>query len=159
MSSQSASTFSRSANVSSMPAEAEHFAAGSGVALAGRVLFAFIFLLAGVFHFSTQEIAYAAHQGLPFAGFLVPASGLVAAAGGLSILLGYRAKVGAWLLVLFLVPVTLTMHNFWAVKDPMMAQMQMAMFMKNASILGGALLISQMGAGPLSLDARRKARR
>jgi len=48
------------------------------------------------------------------------------------------------------------MHNFWAVKDPMMAQMQMAMFMKNVSMLGGALLISQFGAGPLSLDAKRK---
>jgi uncharacterized membrane protein YphA (DoxX/SURF4 family) len=33
--------------------------------------------------------------------------------------------------------------------------MQMIMFMKNASILGGALLISQFGAGPLGLDARR----
>ncbi len=62
----------------------------------------------------------------------------------------------AWLLVLFLVPVTLAMHNFWAVHDPMMAQIQMAMFMKNVSILGGALLISQFGSGPLSLDSRRK---
>jgi putative oxidoreductase len=69
--------------------------------------------------------------------------------------LGYRARLGAWLIVLFLVPVTLAMHNFWAVKDPMMAQMQMIMFMKNVSMLGGALLITQFGAGPLSLDAHR----
>jgi putative oxidoreductase len=75
--------------------------------------------------------------------------------GGLSILLGYKAKIGAWLLVLFLVPVTLLMHNFWAVKDPMMAQMQMAMFLKNVTMLGGALLISQFGAGRLSVDAKR----
>ena len=76
-------------------------------------------------------------------------------AGGLSILLGYRAKVGAWLIALFLIPVTLMMHNFWAVHDPMMAQLQMVMFMKNVAVLGGALLISQFGAGPLSLDVRR----
>ena len=81
--------------------------------------------------------------------------GLLALAGALSILLGYRAKIGAWLLVLFLVPVTLAMHNFWAVHDPMMMQIQMGMFMKNVSILGGALLIAHFGAGPLSLDARR----
>jgi putative oxidoreductase len=56
----------------------------------------------------------------------------------------------------FLIPVTLAMHNFWAVKDPMTAQIQMAMFVKNMSMLGGALLISQFGAGPLSLDAKRK---
>ena len=91
------------------------------------------------------------------AGLLVPASGILALVGGLSILLGYRAKMGAWLLVLFLVPVTVMMHNFWAVKDPMMAQMQMAMFLKNVTVLGGALLISQLGAGPWSVDARRNS--
>lgn len=74
--------------------------------------------------------------------------------GGLSILLGYRAKIGAWLIALFLISVT-PLHNFWAVHDPMMAQIQMIMFMKNISMLGGALFVSQFGAGPLSLDARR----
>jgi putative oxidoreductase len=48
------------------------------------------------------------------------------------------------------------LHNFWAVSDPMMHQMQLVMFMKNVSMMGGALLISQFGAGPWSLDARRK---
>jgi putative oxidoreductase len=129
---------------------------GAFVTLAGRTLFSITFILSGFFHFSQQDIAYAAHAGVPMANFLVPASGILALLGGLSILLGYRAQIGAWLLVLFLVPVTLAMHNFWAVKDPMMAQMQMAMFMKNVSMLGGALLISQFGAGPLRLDAKRK---
>jgi putative oxidoreductase len=128
------------------------------VALTGRILFSAIFLLAAPSHFSQQDIAYATAQGVPLARLLVPASGLLALAGALSILLGYRAKAGAWLLVLFLVPVTLAMHNFWAVKDPEMAQLQMIMFMKNLSTLGGALLISQFGAGPWSLDARRNAR-
>jgi len=80
---------------------------------------------------------------------------VLAIAGGLSILLGYRAKLGAWLIVLFLIPVTLMMHKFWTVHDPMMAQIQMILFMKNVAMLGGALLISQFGAGPFSLDARR----
>jgi putative oxidoreductase len=111
--------------------------------------------MSGPLHFSKQEVAYAAAQGVPLASLLVPFSGVLALAGGLSILLGYRAKLGAWLIVLFLAPVTLMMHNFWAVHDPMMAQIHMAMFMKNVSMLGGALLISQFGAGPFSLDARR----
>ena len=68
-------------------------------------------------------------------------------------------RVEAWFLAIFLVPVTLTMHNFWAMKDPMMAQIQMAMFTKNLSMLGGALLISQFGAGPLSLDAKKDSGR
>lgn len=74
--------------------------------------------------------------------------------GGLSVILGYRAKIGAWLLVLFLVPVTVMMDNFWAVKDPMMAQFQFGFFMANLSRIGGAFLVAYFGAGPLSLDAR-----
>ena len=123
--------------------------------LLGRFLYVLIFLMAAPGHFSKQTIAYAATQGAPLASVVVPLSGIIALAGGLSILLGYRAKIGAWLIVLFLVPVTLTMHKFWTVHDPVMAQTQMVMFMKNLAILGGALLISQFGAGPLSLDARR----
>ena len=92
---------------------------------------------------------------MPLASIAVPLSGVVAIAGGLSILLGYRAKLGAWLIVLFLIPVTLMLHKFWLVQDPMMAQVQMILFMKNVSMLGGALLITQFGAGPFSLDARR----
>ena len=125
------------------------------VVVFGRFLFALIFLMAGANHFSKQTIGYAASQGVPLASVAVPLSGVVAIAGGLSILLGYRAKLGAWLIVLFLVPVSLMMHKFWAVTDPMMGQIQMILLMKNVSMLGGALLITQFGAGPFSLDARR----
>ena len=121
----------------------------------GRLFYSLIFVVAGFGHFTHQEIAYAAAQGIPIAGVLVPASGIMAIVGGLSVLLGFHGKVGAWLLVLFLVPVTLTMHNFWAVKDPMMQQIQMAMFLKNISMLGSALFFTQIGTGPLSLDSRR----
>jgi putative oxidoreductase len=123
--------------------------------LLGRLFFVLIFLLSGPNHFSKQTIAYAASQGVPLASVAVPLSGLIALAGGLSILLGYHAKIGAWLIVLFLVPVTLMLHKFWGISDPTIAQMQTVMFMKNVSMLGGALLISQFGAGRFSLDARR----
>ena len=134
--------------------EAISFWQGAVVVL-GRFFFAMIFLLAGANHFNKQTIGYAASQGVPLASIAVPLSGVLAIAGGLSILLGYRAKLGAWLIVLFLVPVTLMMHKFWTVTDPMMAQIQMILFLKNVSMLGGALLITQFGAGPFSLDARR----
>src|SRR5205814_8949302 len=101
------------------------------VVAAGRLFYVAIFLMSGLTHFTAGPIAYAAAAGVPFPSLAVPASGVLALAGALSILLGYRARIGAWLLVLFLVPVTLMMHNFWAFKDPMVAQMQMAMFMKN----------------------------
>lgn len=124
---------------------------------AGRALYAGIFIMAAAGHFSEQSIQFAAQQGVPLAGLLVPGSGLLALAGGLSVLLGYRARLGAWLLVLFLVPVTFMMHRFWMIEDPMMAQLDQAMFMKNLSMLGAALIITRLGAGPVSLDARRRA--
>src|SRR5438132_12540237 len=119
-----------------------------------RLLLVALFLMSAPNHFKAQTIAYAAQQGVPLAPILVPLSGLLALAGGLSVLIGWHARAGAWLLVAFLLPVTLMMHAFWAVPDPMMRQIQMAFFMKNLAMLGGALLIAYWGAGPVSLDER-----
>jgi putative oxidoreductase len=122
------------------------------ITLLGRVLYSFIFIMAAPGHFKAGTIAYAASTGVPMANILVPLSGVFALLGGLSVLLGFKAKSGAWLLVLFLVPVTVMMHKFWGIPDPMAAQMQQIMFMKNVSMLGAALLITQFGSGPASLS-------
>lgn len=55
--------------------------------------------------------------------------------------------------MIFLVPVTLMMHNFWSVSDPTASHFEEATFIRNVTMLGGALLLSYFGAGPLSLDA------
>jgi putative oxidoreductase len=122
--------------------------------LIGRIFYSLIFLMTVVSHFSAGAAGYAQSKGVPAASFLVPLSGVIAFAGALSIILGYKAKLGGWLIVLFLVPVTITMHAFWMEADPMQAQMQMAMFMKNISMLGAALLITYFGSGPFSIDNR-----
>jgi putative oxidoreductase len=122
--------------------------------LLGRLFFSAIFIMSGAHHFASQTIAYAASKGVPMASILVPLSGVLAVLGGLSILLGYRARIGAWLIVLFLACLTPKMHNFWAITDPMLHQIQFAMFMKNLSMMGGALLITQFGSGPWSVDSR-----
>ena len=125
---------------------------------AGRVLFVLIFLTAAPRHFMHEGIAHAAARGVPAAGILVPLSGVMAIVGGLSVALGYRSRWGAWMLVAFLLPVTLMMHAFWKMRDPAEAHIQQAMFAKNVSMLGGALLITQFGAGRISVDERRKGR-
>jgi putative oxidoreductase len=84
---------------------------------------------------------------------MVPASGILALLGGVSILLGYRARFGAFLVLLFLVPVTLIMHRFWGVADPQVAALQRVMFMKNLSMAGAALMLMYYGSGPMSLDS------
>jgi putative oxidoreductase len=118
----------------------------------GRLLFSAIFISSGVGHFSASTIGYAASQGVPMASVLVPLSGVLAILGGLSILTGFKARIGAALIVVFLVPVTLMMHAFWNVADPQMHQMQQIMFMKNLAMLGGALVMMYFGAGPISVD-------
>jgi putative oxidoreductase len=123
------------------------------IVLIGRILFSLNFIMAFMSHFSAQGVGYAQMMHVPMAGFLVPFSGVMAVVGGLSVLLGYKAKWGAWLLVIFLIPVTFLMHAFWNVTDQMMMQMQMAIFMKNMAMLGAALLITYFGAGPMSIDA------
>ena len=107
----------------------------------GRALFALIFIASIFGDFSRASIDAASAHGVPLATIAVPAAGLLAFAGGLSILLGYRARFGAFLLLLFLVPVTLVMHEFGDVD-----------FMKNLSLIGTTLLVMYYGPGPISLD-------
>ena len=118
----------------------------------GRILFSKMFITSGLHHFTDAAIQYAAKK-IPMASFLVPASGVLAIVGGLLILLGFKARFGAWLLVLFLIPVTFIMHDYWTITDPMMQQMQKVNFDKNITMLGGAILIAYFGSGPLSLDS------
>ena len=120
------------------------------IALAGRVFFAAIFIAASPRHFSREGIQHAADLGVPLAWLLVPCSGAMAFTGGLSILLGFHPRLGAWLLVAFLVPVTVMMHPFWRMTDPILAHTHRAMFFKNLSMLGAALLITRIGVGPLA---------
>lgn len=124
------------------------------VVVAGRMCFAAIFILGGLGHFLNYsgEVAYAQSMGVPMADLLVPVAGAMILIGGLSVLLGYWARLGALLIVAFLVPVTLIMHRFWGLTDAMQAANQTAHFLKNVSMLGGALLVMYFGPGPFSLD-------
>jgi putative oxidoreductase len=120
----------------------------------GRIMFSLIFLLSVPNHFKHETVAYAAAAGVPVAHIAVPLAGLIALVGGLSLALGFHARLGAIALLVFLVPVTLFMHRFWGIADAQQAQMQMINFMKNVALMGGALFFVYAGAGAYSLDAR-----
>lgn len=119
----------------------------------GRALFAVIFVASVLGHFSAAGIARASAHGVPFATIIVPLFGILALVGGVSIMLGYRARFGAFLLLVFLVPVTLVMHRSWGIADLQLAMMEKANFLKNTSLIGTCLLLMYYGSGPYSLDS------
>lgn len=123
--------------------------------LAGRILLSLIFLLSGLSKIGgwNETAAYMASKGMPMVPFFLVGAIVLELLGGLSVLLGLKARVGAAALFVYLIPTTLIFHNFWALEG-MEQQVQMIMFMKNCSIMGGLLLVLSLGPGPLSLDHR-----
>lgn len=124
--------------------------------LAGRILLSLIFIVAGfikVGHWSGTAAGIAA-KGIPLASAAAALAILAELGGGLLVLVGYRTRLVALLLAVYLVPITLLFHNFWAYQGANQ-QMQMANFLKNLAILGGLLQLASDGAGGISFDALR----
>jgi putative oxidoreductase len=124
--------------------------------LAARILISQIFLLSGVMKivdWSGTE-AQMASRGMFWIPFFHVAALLVELGAGLSLLLGYKARLGALVLFLFLIPVTLTFHNWWTYADPKEHHMNMLFFMHNLTLMGGLILVMTFGPGPLSIDLR-----
>lgn len=121
--------------------------------LIGRICFGLIFIIAGyqkLVMFSSIS-AQLASKGMPYADMILVISTILELGGGLLILLGWYARFGAFLLFLFVIPVTYVFHSFWGLADPDMTN-QMWHFLKNISIIGGALYIMAVGAGRYSID-------
>jgi putative oxidoreductase len=123
--------------------------------LAGRILIAVIFLISGFFKVGgfAQIVGYAAAMHMPAPGVFIAAAAAVELACGLAILAGFKTRFAAWLLFLYLIPVTYIFHNFWAVQGQEQ-QMQMVNFLKNVAIMGGLLVLSVNGAGVYSVDGK-----
>ena len=123
------------------------------VLLLGRILFSAIFLMSGFAHFKQRAamVPYAKSKRAPAPELMIPITGLMLLAGGLSVLLGLYARLGGWLLALFLIPTALIMHRFWGLPDKGQAQNEQAHFMKDMALAGAALMIAYFGSGPLSI--------
>ncbi len=112
------------------------------VHLIGRILYGGYFVYNGLNHFLNLNMltGYAQSKGVPAPRLAVIVSGLMILLGGLSVLLGFHFRWGALLIVLFLIPVTFKMHNFWAETGDM-RMIDMVLFTKNLALLGAALFI------------------
>lgn len=127
--------------------------------LLGRISLCAIFLSSAIgLNLPNFEdaIAAMARQGVP-----VPRVSLVLAigillAGSLMVIVGWKSKVGAGLLLLYLLVETYYFHSFWTLQESISKKLEMVQFMKNLSLMGAMLFIIANGAGPYSLDARGK---
>ncbi len=111
--------------------------------LIGRIIFGAYFIYNGVSHFIGfgMMTQYAKMKGVPFPAIAQGMTGLMLLLGGLSIVLGIYPLVGIVLLVAFLVPVSLMMHNFWKLEDPQLRMADKINFMKNMALLGALLML------------------
>jgi len=111
--------------------------------LIGRILFAALFLVSGVNHFTHADMmtGYAQSRGVPAARAAVLGGGVLLLLGGLSVLLGVWPDLGALLLAVFLVPTALLMHGFWKETDPQGRQMEQVQFSKDLALAGASLML------------------
>jgi putative oxidoreductase len=120
--------------------------------LPARVLLSSPFLYSGVdkcrrWSAAQREVAA---SGLPWPTLIHLVTVVVQLAGGLSLLLGIEAQLGALLLSLFLIPVTVMYHPFWKRSGADFVT-EADHFLSNLAIIGGLLLIVALGSGPIGL--------
>jgi len=123
--------------------------------LLGRIFLSLIFIIAGIdkiihFQWAVQAINVA---GLPLAEALTVIALFFELIGGLMVFFGWKTRIGAWLLVIFIVAVSVIFHQYWN-EPTATAANQVHHFMKNVSMLGGMLYIIACGAGKFSFDGK-----
>jgi uncharacterized membrane protein YphA (DoxX/SURF4 family) len=115
----------------------------NAVLLVGRVLFALIFINSGISHLTKTAAmtGYAQYKKVPAAKLSVIVSGLMILVGGIYIVLGFYADLGALLIAAFLIPTALIMHTFWKETDATAKMNETIGFFKDLSLAGAALII------------------
>jgi putative oxidoreductase len=118
------------------------------ISLAGRILFTLLFFGSGITHFTDMAgFVRLMHPSIPFREFWVVVSAIVELAGATMILLDWKPRLGAWLIVLFLLPVTVVVHGVLMLQatDEGMRAIQLSFFLKGLAMAGAALIFTQLG--------------
>ncbi|MEX0931816.1 MAG: DoxX family protein [Candidatus Paceibacterota bacterium] len=111
--------------------------------LLGKLLFGGFFVFFGLQHFLKLQAmsSYAKSKGIPQPKTSTILSGLLIIAGGLGVMFEYHMSVSLIFIVLFLIPTSILMHNFWTCTTPEDRQTEFTQFMKNIALAGGALML------------------
>lgn len=123
--------------------------------LVGRILMAVIFVLSGVGKVGNfaGTAGYMASKGVPLTELALVITIIIELGAAAMLLLGWKARFAAAALFLWMIPVTLMFHDFWAA--PADQQMiQQIMLLKNLAMMGGLLYIMTFGSGPYSIERK-----
>jgi uncharacterized membrane protein YphA (DoxX/SURF4 family) len=121
--------------------------------LLGRVLFGGYFIMNGYNHLKNISgmAGYAQSKNVPYAKAAIIITGILLVLGGTGIVLGLYPRMAIVLLLIFLIPVTFKMHQYWKVQDPMQKMGEQINFMKNIALIGASIILLCVTAWPLSL--------
>lgn len=124
--------------------------------LAGRIMLSAIFLmsaLANKIPKFNSVVEYMKAEGVPVPQILLAGAIVFLIVGSFSLIVGYKARFGAFLLFVFLILATYWFHDFWTFEDAEAKQQQMISFLKNLALMGAMLFVMANGAGAWSVDA------
>ncbi|MCE9608545.1 MAG: DoxX family protein [Planctomycetia bacterium] len=125
----------------------------------GRIMLVGIFLMSAVANKIPQFNAVVekmTEEGIPNARYMLMGAIAFLIIGSLSVMLGYKARVGALLLAVFLGMATYYFHDFWTfAQDSTEFKTEMGNFIKNSSIMGALFFIIANGSGAGSVDRRK----
>lgn len=127
------------------------------VPLLGRLLMMCIFATSGlakVFSWQTN-IQYMSTRHLPLIPVLLAVAAVIELGGSICLITGYRAREAAFIMFLYMIPLTALFHNYWAASG-MLAGAQETHFRKNLAIMGGLLMLTYAGPGRWSLGKFNK---
>jgi len=114
----------------------------------GRVLISLIFIVSGIGKIANYGGTQGYMEAMGVPGMLLPAVIALELIGGIAIILGWKARLAAFLLAGFSLVSAVLFHADFS------DQMQTIMFMKNLALAGGFLFIVAHGAGAWSVDSR-----
>jgi len=129
--------------------------------LVGRVLMALPLWSFASYKLGNWEmmLGWLQFKALPMPSFLLGAAIVTEFVGGLLLISGFKVRWTAVVLILYLIPVHLTLHNYWTMEIGAERQGQVEQFMKGLMIMGGLLFVATFGPGQLSLDYWLRRRR
>jgi putative oxidoreductase len=126
--------------------------------LLGRLLLGLYFILPGLQKITAFDAMsqYMASHNVPFIPVLLVVTIVLQISAGAAIIIGYKARLSAFILAGLTLVISLYMHNFWNLPEGGDVAHETQNFVKNMAIMAGLLMVAARGTGNLSLDNQDK---